>query len=182
MSADKPSYPRLRGRICKASALKRAESIRQAKAVRADSTCTEPLKVSDATKTCNLEEEESEINTVSTTCTIPVPSAEHDYVANEVVITQEETSDVLWKTGRRIVELGVLANGLEFCEFCSKGPLRLSQCVREEKMGMASILYVRCDACQSVCKVPTGKQHSKPDQKCGRKAYDINTKLAQGRL
>lgn len=62
-------------------------------------------------------------------------------VSRQEDIVSDCTSDaeLEWRTGRRIVELGTLANGLKVCQLCSK-PLHLVNTVGERKFGLAQIL------------------------------------------
>ena len=48
-----------------------------------------------------------------------------------------------WNDGRRVVELGVSAKGLQACSDC-KQPLQLTDVVNEKRYGLASILNVLC--------------------------------------
>ena len=118
---------------------------------------------------------------------------DHDYIpgqANDVVnhvVRQEEvsagfdtsnTDSEQWRVGRRVVELGALADGLKGCELCGQ-PLHLTNCVAEKKFGLAHILQVKCmnPECNLVNDVPTGSKHVTPN---GGQAWDVNTKLAAG--
>jgi len=91
-----------------------------------------------------------------------------------------EETKLSWKEGRRIVELGVLAEQLRSgCEDC-KTPLFLHDVVDETKQGLGSILYVQCN-CGQVTQVRTGKTHRDPKKKqVGRPIWDLNTKAATG--
>ncbi|XP_062603897.1 uncharacterized protein LOC134265692 isoform X2 [Saccostrea cucullata] len=81
-----------------------------------------------------------------------------------------------WESGRRVVELKLLAEGLKECVFC-KEPLHLSSCTGEKKYGLASILYINCLKCSNTNSVPTGKRHN-TNGKGPARCFDINTKLA----
>ena len=109
-------------------------------------------------------------------------------VGRKVVIREKEDEHVeqnlcgigggnmKWKEGRRVVDLDLVANGLEKC--CVTGcyeRLNLKNVESETKLGLASILWVRC-VCGELNKVPTSKSHSKGQK--GRPLYDVNTKLA----
>ena len=49
--------------------------------------------------------------------------------------------EVSWDDGRRVVELGMLAEGLESCCFCQQ-PIKLKNVVDEKRYGVASLLYI----------------------------------------
>lgn len=81
-------------------------------------------------------------------------STEHDHSYNLSsenqdpvynVSRQDCTSDVEleWRTGRQVVELGTLANGLKACQLCSQ-PLHLINTVGKRIFGLAQILEVKC--------------------------------------
>ena len=80
--------------------------------------------------------------------------------------------------GRRIVELGLLAEKLgNGCSACFVR-LHLDDCVGEEKYGLARVLEFECITCGCSTKISTSKTHfaKEKTQHCGRPAYDINTK------
>ena len=84
-------------------------------------------------------------------------------------------------TGRRIVELSLLANQLDSgCSVCGT-PLRLSNCTQETVSGLGSFLYITCseEGCGEVNVCHTSKAHRA--QARGRSVFDINTKLAAGK-
>ena len=70
-----------------------------------------------------------------------------------------EVSLSKWTIGRRIVELGILADGLKSCNPCKKH-LMLENCIDETVNGLGSILYIKCNECDTLNAVPTGKRHS----------------------
>ena len=87
-----------------------------------------------------------------------------------------------WREGRRIVELGHLAEQLRMCgnAKCDR-PLYLHNITREERSGYASILYITCE-CGMPNQVTTGKSHRDPNKsKRGRPVFDINTKAVLGK-
>ena len=89
------------------------------------------------------------------------------------------TTDAL--VGRRIVELGLLAERLERgCYACSKA-LRLINVVKEERFGLASVLHVKCSSggCGAISMVQTSKTHRSSGSGT-RRVYDVNTKAALG--
>ena len=84
------------------------------------------------------------------------------------VVVHEETVGVQpddrvadgWKEGRRVVELGVLAEALDSCGQCSL-PMCLSSCVGETRQGLGGWIHATCTypACMYVNRVPLGKRH-----------------------
>ena len=77
-------------------------------------------------------------------------------VATEVEVETEPS----WAEGRRIVELGVLAQNLQHCMYCQM-PLQLIHCESETQYGLGSVLHIRCynSSCMMTNKIPTGKLH-----------------------
>ena len=98
----------------------------------------------------------------------------------EVVSPVTRFSDLKWHDGNRIVNLGVLAKGLESCCFCGD-VLRLSDCQSETKYGGGSILNIPCRGCSVVNAVYTNKTH-RDEKTRGMAKFDINTKVATGML
>ncbi|CAC5370053.1 unnamed protein product [Mytilus coruscus] len=78
-----------------------------------------------------------------------------------------------WVLGRRIVEIDLLALGM-YCCIC-KSPLHLSNTVGEKLFGLSGILMIRCDLCDTVTDVQTGKRGPTG-------SYDINTKATIGMI
>ncbi|CAC5412103.1 unnamed protein product [Mytilus coruscus] len=76
-----------------------------------------------------------------------------------------------WRVGRRVVELGVLADGLAACKKCGLPFL----CSTINSYGLATILKIVCanTACLNTNLIPTGKRHEK--------VWDVNSKLAAGK-
>ncbi|XP_062617800.1 uncharacterized protein LOC134279410 isoform X2 [Saccostrea cucullata] len=98
-------------------------------------------------------------------------------IAKEVVLSQEdEEKKDQWRMGRRVVDLGIIADGLKSCQLCGQ-PLHLSNCVSERKFGLAHVLIVKCNfpECGLLNEVPTGRKHKTTS---GGYAWDVNTKLA----
>ena len=106
------------------------------------------------------------------------------------VLTQEtvdEASDsvpsndaVKWCDGRRIIDLEILADGLGECSANNcKQVLDLRKVVGENRVGLASVLWVQCE-CGEINRVATGKCHKQNDK--SGVVYDINTKCAEGML
>ena len=110
---------------------------------------------------------------------------DHSYLSTPdiSIVTQEEIVDfngnnispdiAAWRDGRRIVELGVLADGLSGCQKCGL-PLSLQNCVSINTHGLAATLKIMCvnTVCQYTNCIPTGKKHGQ--------VWDVNTKLAAG--
>ncbi|VDI29420.1 Hypothetical predicted protein [Mytilus galloprovincialis] len=93
---------------------------------------------------------------------------------NEEVVDENNvniTSDDSWRNGRRVVELGVLADHLAACKQCGL-PLSLQNCLNITTCGLAAVLKVLCvnQSCKNINAIPTGKQHNR--------IWDVNTKLA----
>ncbi|XP_057317953.1 uncharacterized protein LOC130662970 [Microplitis mediator] len=77
--------------------------------------------------------------------------------------------------GRRIVELQELGKNLK-CRLCSK-VLSLEKITHEKRMGLNSILNVKCEDCNVITLVPTGKTHLTRSEV---KQSDVNTKAVLG--
>ncbi|XP_023319279.1 uncharacterized protein LOC106649030 [Trichogramma pretiosum] len=60
--------------------------------------------------------------------------------------------------GRRVIEFGVMAACM-YCKSCKKD-LSLVNIQGEKRVGLTSILSVRCKECFDITSVPTGKIHS----------------------
>ncbi|XP_071126560.1 uncharacterized protein [Mytilus edulis] len=77
-----------------------------------------------------------------------------------------------WRIGRRVVELGVIADHLQQCKHCGL-PLSLHNIIDIKTYGLGSVLKVLCTnkSCGNINAIPTGKQHD-------HKIWDVNTKLA----
>ena len=86
--------------------------------------------------------------------------------------------EVSWDDGRRVVEMGMLAEGLESCCSCQQ-PIQLKNVVDEKRYGLASLLYIQC-SCGQINTVRTGKSHRCTDACLRVPFYDVNTKLAIG--
>ncbi|XP_062581909.1 uncharacterized protein LOC134243696 [Saccostrea cucullata] len=89
----------------------------------------------------------------------------------EVVDGEEVTTSEDWKEGRRVVKLGVLAEGLRGCCKCGL-PLQLSHTISVLTYGSASLLKVCCSntKCNHINHAKTGKKHGR--------VWDVNTKLS----
>ncbi|CAG2220394.1 unnamed protein product [Mytilus edulis] len=75
-----------------------------------------------------------------------------------------------WRIGRRVVELGVIADHLQQCKHCGL-PLSLHNIIDIKTYGLGSVLKVLCTnkSCGNINAIPTGKQHD-------HKIWDVNTK------
>ncbi|XP_063436978.1 uncharacterized protein LOC134718408 [Mytilus trossulus] len=97
---------------------------------------------------------------------------DHCYSSLDSVREQNVPSNVKsWNSGRRIVELGVLAEGLSGCKKCGL-PLQLAYASDILIYGLSAIIKIPCNniRCQHMFNVQTGKRHDK--------IWDANTKLA----
>jgi len=87
-------------------------------------------------------------------------------------------------SGRRVVELDLLAKVLDQgCKACGN-PLQLSNCFHETVSGLGSLLYLTCanGECEEINVCRTNKTHRYGSVQRGRPIFDVNTKLAAGRL
>ena len=116
-----------------------------------------------------------------------ISSAEHETKAENIAETSDEQTPLpehakyCWRDGRRIVELGYLADQLKAgCSEC-KNPLNIINTMDETTQGLGSILYIQCEECPQLNAIKTGKTHRSPTKKnVGRPIWDINTKAATG--
>ncbi|CAC5378289.1 unnamed protein product [Mytilus coruscus] len=76
-----------------------------------------------------------------------------------------------WREGRRVVELGILADGLRACAKCGL-PLQLGHTTSILTCGLSAILKIPCSntVCSHVNNIPTGKRQER--------IWDANVKLA----
>lgn len=87
-------------------------------------------------------------------------------------------------SGRRVVELELLAEALDRgCKVCDK-PLQLSNVTDETVSGLGSFLYITCcnPDCGEINVCQTNKTHRVAGTARGRPIFDVNTKLAAGLL
>jgi len=87
-------------------------------------------------------------------------------------------------SGRRVVELELLAEALDSgCKVCAK-PLQLSNVTDETVSGLGSFLYITCcnPDCGEINVCHTNKTHRVAGTTRGRPIFDVNTKLAAGLL
>ena len=83
-----------------------------------------------------------------------------------------------WRDGRRVIELGLLADQLESCDTCGM-PLHLINCVSENIYGpIGSVLNVRCQHCSSI---RNGYCERHRTSVCGPARFDVITKLGRGK-
>lgn len=89
-----------------------------------------------------------------------------------------------WRFGRRIVELQVLLENLQFCQQCKLGPVPLTiyNVIGEKKIGLSGYLYVQCQNidCGYVNRVTYGKTHRLKTK--GMPCFAVNTKVGSGEL
>lgn len=78
--------------------------------------------------------------------------------------------------GRRIIHLKTLGKNMicKHCDFL----LSLTDLVSEKRIGLASILYLKCRKCNKITGASTDKQHTVSN---GNSHYDSNTQLVIGR-
>ncbi|CAC5417981.1 unnamed protein product [Mytilus coruscus] len=76
-----------------------------------------------------------------------------------------------WREGRRVVELGILADGLRACAKCGL-PLQFGHTTSILTCGLSAILKIPCSntVCSHVNNIPTGKRQER--------IWDANVKLA----
>jgi hypothetical protein len=90
-----------------------------------------------------------------------------------------ETGTTFTKSsGRRIVDLDVLANDL-WCSTCDSA-LTLKDIVNENLSGLASVFSVKCNTCDIVHEVSTSA--CQPTEKGGRPLFNVNMKIAMGKI
>ncbi|XP_056013520.1 uncharacterized protein LOC130052467 [Ostrea edulis] len=103
------------------------------------------------------------VNGCESTCIPNIADVDHEEVVAEQMVN--------WRHGRRVVELGVLADALKACLNCGM-PLQLTHAVDIQTYGLSAIIKIPCSntCCQYLNNVPTGKKHGR--------VWDANTKLA----
>lgn len=81
---------------------------------------------------------------------------------------------------REIVELDMLAEGLEHCIGCYQ-LMSLKNAIGIQPYGLSGILYVKCQfpECQTLNSIPMGKRHKSGEKSA--QAFDVNTKCASGK-
>lgn len=112
---------------------------------------------------------------------------DHDYCQNvkdtEIRTSVEDLGNKQWRTGRRLVEFGVLLDNLASCKNCGLGPVPLTHLniVGELVKGVSGYLYVQCmnNDCRFVNRVAYGKTHRSKEK--GMPSFVANTKLGVGK-
>ncbi|KAK3916419.1 Cysteine--tRNA ligase [Frankliniella fusca] len=92
------------------------------------------------------------------------------------LLMAEDEPTMLVAVGRRVVELDTLAKEL-WCSDCNI-PLSLRNLEKEQQMGLASIMTVRCGECLAEYAVHTSKKV--PNLNGGKDLYSSNCKAALG--
>ena len=64
---------------------------------------------------------------------------------------QTEFENLRWNEGRRLVEIGFLAEQLKSCKKCKTTPLHLKDCVGEIRYGFGSIVTNQKNIIKRVC-------------------------------
>lgn len=82
-------------------------------------------------------------------------------------------------SGRRIVELSLVATRLDRGCYGCNATLHLIDCKKEVKHGFASVLHVKCRECGAVNLAQTSKTHVAVNSR--RRVYDVNTKVSLGK-
>jgi hypothetical protein len=126
-------------------------------------------------------------NKNSSSCDTPQECQENEDIypsgTSESESEEEHEEEICWRSGRRVVELGILVDNLEKgCAACSR-PLDLRFCEDERRYGLGSLLYIRCqqEACSHLSPVSTGKRrNAETNVKCNNPAWEINFKVAAG--
>ncbi|KAK3085406.1 hypothetical protein FSP39_002859 [Pinctada imbricata] len=87
----------------------------------------------------------------------------------------------MWTVGRRTVEWAVFVERLKQCKRCKCGPLYLTHTTikGEMKLGLGGFLYVQCQQCLMLNRIPCGKVH-REEGKRGMPSFCVNTKLGSG--
>jgi len=84
--------------------------------------------------------------------------------------------------GRRIVDLGYLAEQLSRgCCVCDTS-LQLIDTVSEKRYGLSADLTVACRTCNATTTVRTGKRHHDARKRKTMPVFDVNTKAAAGKF
>ena len=101
------------------------------------------------------------------------PHIQHNDIEND-------EGGVKWCEGRRVVELGCLAESLGKCKNteCTR-VLDLRNTIIERQIGLGSVLLVKCE-CGEMNRVRTGKVHREKNK--GVPIFYMNTKVAEGML
>ncbi|VDI14592.1 Hypothetical predicted protein, partial [Mytilus galloprovincialis] len=128
-------------------------------------------KVSEAQKKrWNVPLEDHSYSTQQNTTMFPI-GVDHE----EEVQVPNSRSFTQWREGRRVVELGILADGLRGCAKCGL-PLQLGHTTSILTCGLSAILKIPCSntVCRHVNNIPTGKRQER--------IWDANVKLASASI
>lgn len=101
------------------------------------------------------------------------------------LINSRKFSTTEWRNGRRVVESMSVIEGLESCRQCKCGPLYLTNhsVKGEMKLGLGGYLYIQCNFCLALNRIPYGKTHrTKREGDKGMQSFCINTKVGAGML
>ena len=87
-------------------------------------------------------------------------------------LDRTENEDIIeWKNGRRIVELGKLAEGLGCCSDDGCDRLQdLRRTISEKRYGFGSLLWIQCE-CGVINKIYTGTYHNPMESRGVRVLY-----------
>jgi hypothetical protein len=84
--------------------------------------------------------------------------------------------------GRRVVELGFVAEQLSRgCRVCGT-ILQLVDTRFERRYGLGAIMRIECRSCGVLTDVLTGKRHYDSSKKKTMPVFDVNTKVAAGKI
>ena len=91
-----------------------------------------------------------------------IDTINHEEIVDSEDGSQSDKNEWNWRSGRRVVELGVLADGLSKCCKCCH-PLHLSNCVGETQRGLGGFLHIVCmnSLCSHKNLIAYGKQHTR---------------------
>lgn len=112
-------------------------------------------------------------------------SCEVCFPGMKALINSRKFSTTEWRNGRRVVEWMSVIEGLESCQQCKCGPLYLTKhsVKGEMKLGLGGYLYIQCNFCLALNRIPYGKTHrAKREGDKGMPSFCINTKVGAGML
>lgn len=159
--------PKWCGRFMKAGEKRRREII-------TDRMCTQnPKAKTDEIQT--VDQTSSPVSTQSLQPSSTSGDIECDSLTNDDHDVEYSREEPEWRQGRRIVELGKLADQLRSCTDCGR------QLYGEKKYGLHSLLYVECE-CGVLNVISTSKQHRSQSATRGVPIHDVNTKAALGKF
>uniref|UniRef100_A0A8W8JFW7 Exonuclease domain-containing protein n=1 Tax=Magallana gigas TaxID=29159 RepID=A0A8W8JFW7_MAGGI len=159
--------PRLRGRFVSKRRERKYDSIKKGIRQRWENTKIAETHSYSKIASTNVTIESDDCHSVDN---VPVDLEEVEVVYTENVIDSPRLEKD-WRCGRRLIELGVLADGLSACKKCGL-PLQLTHCQGITNFGLSAMLKIPCmnSVCKMMNNVSTGKRHNK--------IWDANTKLA----